>query len=73
MKAILCVDDKELNSITIGKVYDLIEYPHRGNRNHTIYRFRDNQNNERSYDLWKNNFIEFDKNRDQKINKILGE
>jgi hypothetical protein len=54
-------------NLTVGKVYDLIEY-HVYKAN--IFRFIDDSGNERSYDALKEFFISIQEQRNVKLNQL---
>jgi hypothetical protein len=57
-------------NLTVGKVYDLIEYHVHVYRAKNIFRFIDDSGNERSYDVLKEFFISIQEQRDIKLNQL---
>lgn len=64
-----CIDS--LPYLTLGKVYDVIEYPPTQLRRDTIYRFIDDKDQLRSLDAHKELFITLNEWRQKQLNNLL--
>jgi hypothetical protein len=65
----ICNEGGFLYYLTINKVYDIIEIPS-VRRNVTLFRFKDDNDVERSYEVHKNIFITIDEWREKQLDKL---
>jgi hypothetical protein len=65
----ICNEGGFLYYLTINKVYDIIEIPS-VRRNVTLFRFKDDNDVERSYEVHKDIFITIDEWREKQLDKL---